>query len=188
MPFGYELRIDGSEFMDANERRQEILNLLQLAENPVKGTDLAEQLEVSRQIIVQDIAILRARGENILATPQGYLMPKNYEKQRLIKTIACTHKNNKELQEELRIIVDLGGKIIDVIVEHPLYGEIKSQLQIGSRHDLRLFMNALKATNAEPLSSLTGGVHLHTIEVDDEETFERIKKALLEKKYLIKED
>ncbi len=174
--------------MDANERRQEILNILQLSDEPVKGTDISEQLEVSRQVIVQDIAILRARGENILATPQGYLMPKTHEKRNLTKTIVCTHKNNDQLEEELRIIVDLGGKIIDVIVEHPLYGEIKSQLQIGSRHDLKLFIDNLKSTNAEPLSSLTGGVHLHTIEVDDEETLWRIKEALLEKKYLIKED
>ncbi len=188
MPIGYELRIDGSEFMDANERRQEILKILQLSDEPVKGTDLSEQLGVSRQVIVQDIAILRARGENILATPQGYLMPKIHEKRKLSKTIVCTHKNNRELEEELSIIIDLGGKVIDVIVEHPLYGEIKSQLQIGSRHDLKLFIDNLEATKAEPLSSLTGGIHLHTIEVDDEKTFKRIKETLFEKKYLIKED
>lgn len=174
--------------MDANGRRKEIINILKKSEDPVKGTDLSEALQVSRQVIVQDIAILRARGESILATPQGYLMPKSYEKRKLTKTIACTHENNQQLEEELRTIVDLGGKIIDVIVEHPLYGEIKSQLQIGSRHDLSMFMENLKLTNAEPLSSLTGGVHLHTIEVDNEDTFRRIKKALSEKKYLIKED
>jgi transcriptional regulator of NAD metabolism len=174
--------------MDANERRQEILNILSKSERPVKGTDLSEQLEVSRQVIVQDIAILRARGENILATPQGYLIPKIHKKRRLTKTIVCTHKNNIELEEELRTIVDLGGRVIDVIVEHPLYGEIKSQLQIGSRHDLELFIDSLEITKAEPLSSLTGGVHLHTIEVDDEDALRRIKEVLLEKKYLIKED
>ncbi len=174
--------------MDANERRQEILKILKSSSEPVKGTDLSERLEVSRQVIVQDIAILRARGENILATPQGYLIPKTYGKERLIKTIVCTHKTNDELEDELKTIVDLGGKIIDVIVEHPLYGEIKSQLQIDSRHDLRLFMENLKATKAEPLSSLTGGVHLHTIEVEDEKTLKRIKESLLEKNYLIKED
>jgi len=163
--------------MNANERRQEILNILSKSEEPVKGIDISEQLDVSRQVIVQDIAILRARGENILATPQGYLIIKIHEKRKTTKTIVCTHKNNKELEEELRTIIDLGGKIVDVIVEHPLYGEIRSQLQIGSRHDLSLFIDNLKATKAEPLSSLTDGIHLHTI-----------KEALLEKKYLIKED
>ncbi|MGJ0847162.1 transcription repressor NadR [Tissierella praeacuta] len=174
--------------MDANERRQEILNILGKLEEPIKGIDISEQLGVSRQVIVQDIAILRARGENILATPQGYLMFKTHERRKTRKTIVCTHKNNKELEEELRTIVDLGGKIVDVIVEHPLYGEIKSQLQISSRHDLSLFMENLKATKAEPLSSLTDGIHLHTIEADDENTLRTIKEALLEKKYLIKED
>lgn len=174
--------------MDANERRQEILYMLNNSDQPVKGTDLAEQLGVSRQVIVQDVAILRARGENILATPQGYLIPQLYGKEKLIKTIACTHQNNKEIEEELRIIVDLGGKILDVVVEHPLYGEIKSQLQISSRHDLKQFIDNLNETKAEPLSSLTGGVHIHTIEVEDEETLNRIKTNLLEKKYLIKED
>nr|WP_268233517.1 3H domain-containing protein [Tissierella pigra] len=114
-------------------------------------------------------------------------MPRIYEKDRLIKTIVCNHKNNEELEDELRTIVDLGGKVIDVIVEHPLYGEIKSQLQIGSRHDLMLFMDNLKTTKAEPLSSLTDGVHLHTIEVNSEEIFHKIKEALSKKKYLIKE-
>lgn len=174
--------------MDANERRQEILFILKGSKEPVKGTDLSEQLDVSRQVIVQDVAILRARGENILATPQGYLIPQLYGKEKLIKTIACTHQNNKEIEEELRTIVDLGGKILDVVVEHPLYGEIKSQLQISSRHDLKQFVDNLNETKAEPLSSLTGGVHIHTIEVEDEETLNRIKTNLLEKKYLIKED
>lgn len=174
--------------MDANERREEILYMLNNSDQPVKGTDLAEQLGVSRQVIVQDMAILRARGENILATPQGYLIPQLYGKEKLIKTIACTHQNNKEIEEELRTIVDLGGKILDVVVEHPLYGEIKSQLQISSRHDLKQFIDNLNETKAEPLSSLTGGVHIHTIEVEDEETLNRIKTNLLEKKYLIKED
>ncbi|NLK44593.1 MAG: transcription repressor NadR [Tissierellia bacterium] len=174
--------------MDGNERRNKILNILERAQEPTKGTDLAESFNVSRQVIVQDIALLRAKGKNILATPRGYVLPKGYEKERLIKTIVCAHHNNDELEEELRIIVDLGGKIIDVIVDHPLYGEIRSQLQIGSRYDLKLFMGEFKKTKAEPLSSLTGGIHLHTIEVEDEETFIRIRKKLLEKKYLIEED
>lgn len=174
--------------MDANERREEILIILSKSQDPVKGTELSEKLEVSRQVIVQDIAILRARGENILATPQGYLIPKAYDKGRLIKTIACTHQSNDELEDELKTIVDLGGKVLDVIVEHPLYGEIKSQLQIGSRHDLKQFMDNLTETKAEPLSSLTGGVHIHTIEVDNEQTLKRIKDSLLRKRYLIKED
>ena len=174
--------------MDANERRQEIINILNEAHEPVKGTHLSERLGVSRQVIVQDIAILRARGENILASPQGYLIPQSYGKARIKRTIACSHKTNQDLEDELKTIVDLGGKILDVIVDHPLYGEIRSQLQIGSRHDIDLFMDNLKETNAEPLSRLTSGLHLHTIEVDSGNIFDKIIRALEEKNYLIKED
>jgi Predicted small molecule binding protein (contains 3H domain) len=88
----------------------------------------------------------------------------------------------------LTTIADLGGKIIDVIVEHPLYGEIRGSLEISSRLDVDEFMRNLKKAKAEPLSSLTGGIHIHTIEVKDEEAFERITEALKKKKYLISED
>lgn len=174
--------------MDAKERRKQIIDILNKSDKPVKGTDIAKKLGVSRQVIVQDVAILRARGENILATPQGYLITKTYTNNKITRTIACKHKDNFEIEEELKIILDYGGKILDVIVEHPLYGEIKSQLQIGSRHDLEEFIRNLKMTKAEPLSTLTDGVHIHTIEVKDDETFDRIKNKLLEKKYLIRED
>lgn len=174
--------------MDGNERREKILKILGETQEPLKGTNLAEMFKVSRQVIVQDIALLRANGNNILATPRGYILPKSYEKKKLIKTIVCRHHGHEKLEEELRIIVDLGGKIIDVIVEHPLYGEIRGSLEIASRHDLKLFIEELRKTKAEPLASLTGGIHLHTIEVDDEETFIRIKEELANKKLLIEED
>lgn len=174
--------------MDANERRLEILKILKGNEEPVKGTSLAQNLQVSRQVIVQDIALLRAGGEEILATPQGYLLPSSTKSDKIKKTIVCHHNSYEEIEDELKTIVDLGGKIIDVTVEHPLYGEITSQIQVGSRHDLKLFMQNLKETKAEPLSSLTEGVHLHNIEVPDEDTFYRIKKSLKEKKYLITDE
>lgn len=174
--------------MDTKERRGEILKILNSFEKPVKGMDIAEKFGVSRQVIVQDVAVLRAKGEKILATPQGYLIPKAYESDKLIKTIACKHTSNEEIEEELDIILRYGGKILDVLVEHPLYGEIKSQLQIGSRYDLKEFMLNLEKHKAEPLASLTDGVHIHTIEVESEEKFAKIKEELLEKKYLINED
>ena len=174
--------------MEAKDRREIILDLLNKTINPIKGTELSEKLKVSRQIIVQDIALLRAKGENIIATPQGYMLPKRQQQTSILKTIACNHRGNDAMEDELLTIVDLGGKIIDVIVEHPIYGEIKSQLQIGSRYDLKLFIDNLKTTKAEPLSSLTGGVHLHTIEVENEKMYEMIIQKLLEKNHLIKEE
>lgn len=92
------------------------------------------------------------------------------------------------MEDELITIVDLGGKIIDVIVEHPLYGEIACKLEISSRLHIDEFMNNIKKTKAEPLSSLTEGVHIHTIEVENEEVFQIIREALRKKNYLISED
>lgn len=174
--------------MEAWERREKILNLLKNSNKPIKGTELSNMYQVTRQVIVQDIALLRARGENILATPQGYVIPKMGKRSSIVKKIVCKHTKKSEIDDELKTIVDLGGKIIDVIVEHPLYGEIKSQLEITSRLDVDEFMDNLRKTNAEPLSSLTEGIHLHTIEVENEEIFTRIKNALKSKNYLISED
>ena len=174
--------------MEAWERRDKILKELGTSKKPIKGIELSRIFGVSRQVIVQDIALLRARGEEILATPQGYMIPHIYGENKVVKKIVCNHEGYDELEDELKIIVDMGGKIIDVIVEHPLYGEIKSPLEISSRLELQQFMKNLKQTNAEPLSSLTAGIHIHTIEVDSEENLDRIKEALDGKKYLINED
>lgn len=170
--------------MESEERKIEIINMLRKSEKPIKGMEVAERLGVSRQVIVQDIAILRAGGEDIIATPQGYLMQKNGEG-KLIKTIVCKHSGYDEIEDELNTIVDMGGKVIDVIVEHPLYGEIKSPLMISSRLDVADFKKNLIETQAEPLSSLTDGVHIHSIEIEDERAYEKIKDALKDKKYLI---
>lgn len=177
----------GGGNMDTIKRREEIIRMLLDSDAPIKGTQLAEHFGVSRQIIVQDIALIRANGTNILATPQGYLIPIKTEKQAIRRTIACNHKGYSSMEEELRTIVDLGGKIIDVIVDHPLYGEIRSPINVESRHDLDQFMENIKGSNAEPLSSLTGGLHLHTIEVKNLEMFEFIKRELKNKEFLINE-
>lgn len=171
--------------MESNERREKILQLLKENKNPIKGTILAKKFNVSRQVIVQDVAILRAAGEDIIATPQGYFIPYLYKDNMIIKTIACQHNTYDDIEEELKTIVDLGAKIIDVIVEHPLYGEIKSHIQVSSREDVKVFMENIKGSKAEPLSSLTEGIHLHTIEVSNEEMYERIKEELRNKNILI---
>lgn len=174
--------------MDAKERRKKLIDMLNKNERPVKGTDIAKVFEVSRQVIVQDVAILRAAGQDILATPQGYLIIKEPKEDTITRTLACRHNNNTEIEEELSIILNYGGKILDVVVEHAVYGEIRSQLQISSRDDLEEFLKNLETTKSEPLAALTDGIHIHTIEVKDEETFEKIKEKLLEKKYLIIDD
>lgn len=167
-----------------DNRKLEILNILKSESKPIKGIDLADKFNVTRQVIVQDIALLRAEGENIIATNRGYILPVDNNK--LSRKIVCQHSTYKEIKDELNTIVDFGGTVKDVMVDHPIYGELKTNLEISNRKDVIDFMNALVQSQAEPLSSLTDGVHIHTVEFDDEEMFENIQRALYEKNYLTK--
>lgn len=164
------------------DRKTKIMEIISSSDKPVSASKIAKELGVSRQIIVGDVALLRASGEDITATPRGYILETNRINH---YTIAVKH-NSDQLEEELNTIVDLGGKVEDVMVEHPLYGEIKGNLHIYSRYDVSKFMSAVKDQDIAPLSLLTDGVHLHTIAVPDEETLERIKEALDEKHILLK--
>ena len=173
--------------MDSDQRREAILEVLKRTDRPIKGTEFAKMFNVSRQVIVQDIAILRARGEEIFATPQGYMTLTKASKERIFKTIICKHKGYTEIEDELKTIVDLGGKVLDVIVDHPVYSEIKIPLMLSSRAEIDEFVSNLEKENAEPLSSLTEGVHVHTIEVPSLKIYERILMELEIKGYLINE-
>jgi len=172
--------------MITEKRRNKILELLKNSKNPLTGTELAKLFEVSRQVIVQDIAVLRAQGQNILATSNGYMIPQFGGKRKRIITIVCRHEGYDSMEEELKIMVDAGAKVLDVVVEHPVYGEIRSSLMIQSRMDLEEFMTRVRRNQAEPLSSLTGGEHIHTLEVPNEKSTSKIVDALTEKGYFIK--
>ncbi|HHY78281.1 MAG TPA: transcription repressor NadR [Clostridiales bacterium] len=169
--------------MLSDERREKIFNILKERSIPITGADLSKITGVSRQVIVQDIAILRAKGYNIIATPQGYMLL-NDKKNKIQKVIACCH-DKEGMRKELEIIVDNGGKVIDVIVEHPLYGEIKAMLMLESRLDVERFMKHYEDSDTKPLSALTGGIHLHTIEVPDEISYNHIIRDLEKHGYLI---
>lgn len=172
--------------MDSKQRRKSIVQVLKNKEQPIKGTELSKIFNVSRQVIVQDIAILRAKGEEIFATPQGYMIVTKKSKEKILKAIVCKHEGYDEIEDELKSIIDMGGKVIDVIVDHPIYNEIKIPLMLSSRIEIDEFVDNLKKENAEPLSSLTEGVHIHTIEVPSIEIYEKILIELEEKGYLIK--
>ncbi len=163
--------------MDAKERRQQLLEKLKTAGKPITGTALAKDLGVSRQVIVGDFAILRASGVEVYATPQGYVLPPSEKPKALRATLACRHGKD-QLEEELAVIINHGGKILDVIVEHPVYGELKANLMLTSRKELEEFLHRLAESDAYPLATVTGGVHLHTIEVPDEKVLDRIKEDL----------
>ena len=171
--------------MHTEERRAKILARIQSSPAPVSGAALAKEFSVSRQIVVGDIAILRAMGTAVYATPRGYLIPETAVRELpCYATITCEHGMDG-LADELRIIVDHGGKVRDVIVEHPLYGEIRADLLLSTRHEVEQFLEKMQGSRANPLLIITGGVHLHTIEVPNPEALARIKEKLREKHILV---
>ena len=143
------------------DRKQAIIEEIQKSDKPVSASKLAKHFGVSRQIIVGDIALLRAAGT---------------------QKIAVSHSND-QLAEELYTIIDLGGMVVDVIVEHPIYGELVGNLHLASRYDVDQFVK--KVETATPLSQLTSGVHLHTIRYPSQEVIQRIENALKDRGILL---
>ncbi len=163
--------------MEAKERRDQIAGLLQQSRQPITGMALAKKLGVSRQVIVGDIAILRAAGVDIYATPQGYVILHASAPTTVSARLACCHDRDN-IETELAVIIDNGGRVLDVSVEHPVYGEIKANLMLASRRDLVEFLYKSATSGAAPLSLVTGGVHLHTIEVPTIEVLQKITAEL----------
>lgn len=170
--------------MDAKNRRELIMNKLINSDSPLSATALAKEFLVSRQVIVGDIAILRASGKNISATPRGYILDAPEKSFEFIGIIPCKHTST-QLQRELYIIVDFGGTVIDVSIDHPIYGELFGQLNISSRYDADLFLSQVDGDTALPLSALSGGIHLHKVGCKSEEIFNKIKDKLKEENILI---
>ena len=166
--------------MTAQQRRVQILKRLKGSEGPVSASVLAAELGVSRQIVVGDIALLRAAGTEIEATPRGY----RTGDMGIRGLVACTHAGGEELRRELYTIVDNGGIAEDVIVENPLYGEITGRLHIASRYDVDVFVKKAAEQPDSLLCHMTGGPHLHTIICPDEETLSRIREQLAQKGFL----
>ena len=168
--------------MNPNERREKLLEILKNADEPVKGSVLSAKLDVSRQVIVKDIALLRASGIEILATSTGYMIL--YSLKREFEIMCKNHKSNEEIFEELKTIVDLGGKAKNVIVKHPTYGILKADLNVATNRDLKKFMEKVSRNEFKQLSILSPDYHIHTIEVSDVEVLEEIKQELREKNIL----
>lgn len=166
------------------KRREAVLSRLKTAQEPVSATALAREFSVSRQIIVGDIALLRARGEVLASTPRGYIIPN--PRGGVLHTVVCRH-SALDLERELLLIVDQGCTAVDVAVEHPVYGQLSGQLQIASRYDVSEFIRRVNEEDAKPLSALTGGVHLHRLQCPDEAAFRRVEAALDAAGFLVKE-
>lgn len=172
--------------MTTGERRKEIMKILKSSEDPIKGTELAKRFDVSRQVIVQDIALLRAEGSDVLATSMGYMVTKHYEG-KILKTVLTKHFNLEEVRVELMTMVNNGATVVDVVVDHPVYGDVQGFLNVSNKSHVDKFIDKVESGNTEFLSSLTEGVHIHTIAVPDEESFIKIKEELKEKGLLVEE-
>lgn len=163
--------------MTADKRRQEILAELGRTTAPVSATALAEKYGVTRQVIVADVALLRAAGNEIRAEHKGYLLDR--QQGEIQGLIVCKH-DKESVTDEFYAIVDNGGRVLDVQVEHSIYGIISAKLSIASRYDADEFVRAASNSSVSQLSDLTGGVHTHTVAARDEETFTRICQKLRE--------
>jgi len=168
--------------MNGTERRAYILELLRETKEPLSGSALARRLGVSRQIIVQDMALLRARADlEIISTYQGYLIHQTEEPCR--RVFKVRHSGDRT-EEELQAIVDLGGRVEDVFVYHSVYGVVRGQLNIASRKDIQEFMDRLKRSSSAPLMQITDDYHYHTVAAEDEQTLEQIQQRLKELQFL----
>lgn len=167
--------------MSGLERREEIMNQIKKSNTPIPAKKLAEIFDVSRQIIVQDIALLRASGYDIISTNRGYLLNAPAVVSRIIKV----NHTDEQVEDELITIVDLGGKVIDVRVNHKVYGVMEAPLQISSRKKVQDFVEEIRSGKSSPLLNVTSGYHYHKIEAESEEMLDEIEQALKEKGYLI---
>jgi len=168
-----------------DERRKLIVQWLKETEEPITGGTLAEKTKVSRQVIVQDISLLKAKGEPIIATSQGYVYLRLQKEQtNHRRVIACFHKP-EDTKKELLLLVDAGVTVCDVSIEHPIYGDLTASLRVSSRLQVEQFMKKLEETNAGLLSLLTDGTHLHTIEADSEEKLDAACQILKKAGFLL---
>lgn len=166
--------------MTGEERRRAIVDALEAADKPLSGGAIAKLTGVSRQVVVQDIALLRTQGLPIIATARGYMLQKPSGCQRLFK---C-HHTEEQTEDELLAIVDAGGTVEDVIVNHRVYGRMQAQLGISSRRDVERFMDDIRSGKSSPLLTVTSGYHFHHITAPDEATLDDIEQVLSARGYL----
>lgn len=167
--------------MTGDQRRKEIIQRIQGSSEPVSGRELAGMYDVSRQVIVQDIALIRAAGYDVLSTNRGYLLNQSGA---VTRTFKVSH-TDEQLEEELLAIIDLGGKVQNVMINHRVYGHMEAQLNIGSRKRVNDFMEDIRSGKSSPLKNITSNYHYHTIEADSEETLDLIEEALRKKHFLV---
>lgn len=177
--------------MTGVERRREIIKTMRELKEPVSGATLARKCKVSRQVIVQDIALLRAVHYDIVSTARGYqLVGEREQPEPLIledglRRVFHVSHTDDQIEDELNTIVDNGGKVLDVFVEHAVYGSIRADLKVSCRRHVQDFLGDIQSGKSSPLKNLTSGIHYHTVEGDSKETLDIIENELKKKGYLL---
>ncbi len=166
--------------MSGEARREKMLDVLRNAKSPVSGTALAEKFKVSRQVIVQDIALLRAQKQEIISTCRGYIMKKDVPCQRIFKV----HHSDEQMEEELNLYVDFGARVEDEFVYHKVYNVIRVEMGLKSRRDVKEYIEKLKSGISKSLKDVTSGYHYHTITAESEEVLDQIQAQLQKRGFL----
>ena len=172
---------DYDSSMTGSDRRQEILKNIKESDRPVSGSKLAKDYDVSRQVIVQDIALLRASGYDIISTNRGYVL----EGQTCAERVFKVRHTDEQLETELCTIVDLGGQVKNVMVNHKVYGHIEAELGIISRRKVKEFLADIESGKSTPLKNITSDYHYHTVTADSEETLDLIEEELRKLGFLV---
>lgn len=172
---------DCESSMTGSDRRQEILKNIKESDRPVSGSKLAKDYDVSRQVIVQDIALLRASGYDIISTNRGYVL----EGQTCAERVFKVRHTDEQLETELCTIVDLGGQVKNVMVNHKVYGHIEAELGITSRRKVKEFLEDIESGKSTPLKNITSDYHYHTVTADSEETLGMIEEELRKLGFLV---
>lgn len=171
--------------LEGSQRRIKIIEFLSTRQTPVSGTELAKQFGVSRQVIVQDIALLRAENRDILSTNKGYILFKPHSENHFCKEVIFVRHTGEQILDEMLSIVDFGGRMLDVSIDHDLYGQIRSDLVIETKADAEEFVRKVKESTSKPLCLLTDDYHYHTIAAPSAKVLKLIKEELKEKGYLV---
>lgn len=168
--------------IEGQERRVQMIKILKEASKPISGSVLGRNFGISRQVVVQDIALLRAEGFDVLATARGYIL--NQDNEVMCSRIVVVKHDREQLEDELNTIVDNGGRVRNVIIQHPVYGDLVGDLMLKNRRDVKTFVKKVNETSSSPLLELTDGMHMHTIEAMSYEDLDVIEEELKVKGYI----